>query len=111
MIKYNLLEKDVRCATSYFDKVEVAVDYESAKNYSALVAEAYIDTNKPVVVLTTRNGPPCISLFDIYQKPEHVEVKLNSQYNAIVTSDTIQVGCQKFPISILKDLQDAHKSL
>jgi hypothetical protein len=94
-----------------FNKIEVAVDYASAQSFSRLVASAYNKTNKPVVVLTTRNGPPCISLFDIYQKPTSVSVKLNNQYDAIVTSDTIQVGCQKFPISILKSLQDAHKSL
>jgi hypothetical protein len=40
-----------------------------------------------------------------------VEVKLNNTYTAIVTEDTIAVGCQKFPISILNDLMKAHHKI
>ncbi len=40
-----------------------------------------------------------------------VKVTLNSKYNATVTKETITVGCQTFPVSILKDLQTAIDSL
>jgi len=40
-----------------------------------------------------------------------VEVKLNSTYTAIVTNDTVEVGCQKFPISIIDELVKARKTV
>ena len=40
-----------------------------------------------------------------------VEVKLNNTYTAIVTENTITVGCQKFPISILNDLMEARNKI
>lgn len=39
------------------------------------------------------------------------KVKLNDTYEAIISKDTIKVGCQTFPISILADLNDAYASL
>ena len=36
-----------------------------------------------------------------------VEVVLNSDYTAVVTKDTITVGCQKFPIAVLQKLLEA----
>ncbi len=35
---------------------------------------------------------------------KQVTVKLNSEYTAIVGKNTIEVGCQKFPIDILDEL-------
>lgn len=43
--------------------------------------------------------------------PDYVSVELSKGYKAIVKKDTIQVGCQIFPISILEELNKAHKSL
>ena len=43
--------------------------------------------------------------------PQECKVKLNSDYTATVTKETIKVGCQTFPVSILKDLQKALESL
>lgn len=37
-----------------------------------------------------------------------VEVELNSQYKANVSKDTIVVGCQTFPVSILDKLNEAY---
>lgn len=41
--------------------------------------------------------------------PESITVELNKEYKAIVTKDTIQVGCQTFPISIIDELVKARK--
>jgi hypothetical protein len=40
-----------------------------------------------------------------------VEVKLNDQYTATVTRDTIRVGCQTFKVGILTSLLAAHKKI
>jgi hypothetical protein len=47
----------------------------------------------------------------IIEKPKEVEVKLNEAHNATVTENTIKVGCQTFPISIIDDLVKAKKEL
>lgn len=36
-----------------------------------------------------------------------ITVKLNSEYSAIVTKDGIEVGCQKFPLTVIDDLVKA----
>lgn len=46
-----------------------------------------------------------------YRKTSSKKVKLNDDYDAIVSKDTIQVGCQTFPISILDDLAKALKEI
>ena len=38
---------------------------------------------------------------------EHIDVKLNKSYTAKVNAETITVGCQTFPVSILADLSKA----
>lgn len=38
---------------------------------------------------------------------ENIEVKLNASYTAKVNAETITVGCQTFPVSILSDLSKA----
>lgn len=40
-----------------------------------------------------------------------VEVKLNSEYKALVTKETITVGCQTFDVGILDQLVAAHKEV
>jgi hypothetical protein len=40
-------------------------------------------------------------------KPREVIVKLNKSYDAIITKDEIKVGCQTFPITVLKEMQEA----
>lgn len=39
---------------------------------------------------------------DMVARP--IEVKLNNQYTAKITKDTVEVGCQKFPISVIKEV-------
>lgn len=48
---------------------------------------------------------------DLRKKITSVLVKLNCDYNAVVTKETIKVGCQEFPISIIKDLAEAYEKL
>ena len=50
-------------------------------------------------------------LADLLVKPTTVEVKLNNEHTAIVKADSIQVGCQSFPIDILDKLNEARATL
>lgn len=43
--------------------------------------------------------------------PTSKTVKLNDTYDAVVSKDTITVGCQTFPIGKLRELQEAFESL
>ena len=43
------------------------------------------------------------------EKPR--KVKLNDEYTAEVTRNEVTVGCQKFPISVIKDIVKAAESL
>jgi hypothetical protein len=43
--------------------------------------------------------------------PTQVTVKLNDKYSAVVTNQTITVGCQTFPVSIVEELTKAINSL
>lgn len=47
----------------------------------------------------------------VEEVPTEVTVKLNDSYSAVVSKDTVKVGCQTFPIDILKKLQTAADSL
>lgn len=48
---------------------------------------------------------------ELDKTPEYKEVKLNSSYTAKVYKDKIEVGCQTFPVSILKELTKALKEV
>ena len=43
--------------------------------------------------------------------PPEVKIELNSEYTATITKDTVKVGCQIFPISIIDKLVEARNSL
>jgi len=51
------------------------------------------------------------NLKDYLKNGDSVEVVLNDSYTAIVSKDTVKVGCQTFPITVLKALVAAHKKL
>lgn len=63
-------------------------------------------TNKPhrVITLDDLYGPE-------FCKPQTVDVKLNDSHKAVVSRDSIKVGCQTFPISVLDELVKARDSL
>jgi hypothetical protein len=44
-------------------------------------------------------------------QPKSIKVQLNSEYVATVTKTEIKVGCQTFPVSIIKDLSRAYNDL
>jgi hypothetical protein len=44
-------------------------------------------------------------------QPKSINVQLNSEYVATVTKTEIKVGCQTFPVSIIKDLSRAYNDL
>ena len=56
------------------------------------------------------------TIHDLYtkkkiSKPESIKVKLNSEYEAVVSKNEVKVGCQTFPISIIQDLVNAKDEL
>lgn len=51
------------------------------------------------------------SVLNVIECPKEEIVKLNDNYQAVVSKDTIKVGCQTFPVSILDELKEAHKKL
>lgn len=74
--------------------------------------------NSHISITTTRDNMPSawqevsvpgfLALFD---KPKSVEVKLNDNHTAIVSADTVKVGCQTFPASIISELAEAHNKV
>jgi len=47
----------------------------------------------------------------VKEVPSETKVVLNSSHTAIVTKDTITVGCQVFPIEKIREIIDAHNKL
>lgn len=76
---------------------------------------SYSDENKDkddfFILLTEGGGRLPYDECKLFVEVVEVTVELNENYKAIVTKDNITVGCQVFPISILKDLEIALKSL
>lgn len=52
-----------------------------------------------------------ITLDDLYKQPTTIEVKLNSEYTAVVSKDGLKVGCQTFNLSVIDDLAKAKKEV
>lgn len=54
-----------------------------------------------------------ITLDDLYAvaKPKEISVPLNASHTAVVSKDGIQVGCQKFDLSIIEALVKAKAEL
>jgi len=48
-----------------------------------------------------------IRMVSLVVEPEFYEVKLNNNFKAKVYKDKIEVGCQTFPIAVLKDMKEA----
>lgn len=64
-----------------------------------------------VVLMLGRSANVPYDAATLYEKPKEATVILNENYRAIVSKELIKVGCQTFPVSILKDLEKALKSL
>lgn len=116
------LEEQIRLAQSFVGKIIIAPDggrYTIAyfkvfpKGYKDIHGDSYdyiqnVENDFAVILVT--NG--CSHLpVDRVKLDDTRTVELNSEYNAKVTTDTIEVGCQKFPISILDALNKAHEEL
>ena len=81
-------------------------------NYSPLSQEKIITLKKgETTVILKFSGGGNAPLESVELVPEFYELKLNASYTAIVTKETIKVGCQTFPITILKQLQELHNKL
>lgn len=63
----------------------------------------------------SENGHHRLTLDDLYAppftKPESIIVPLNDLYSAEVTKESLIVGCQKFPASVIDALVEAHKQV
>jgi hypothetical protein len=46
-----------------------------------------------------------------FPEKHSIEIQLNDSYTAVVSKDTVKVGCQEFPVSKLKELLEAHSSI
>lgn len=100
-------------------------EYENTATYRNTLEGIEIDKFPYVIIdvdnsITGRVGPSEINikfadigkLDEIIKKHKApVEVKLNESYTAIVSKDTIKVGCQTFKIGILTSLLAAHKKV
>lgn len=89
-------------SNSYYNKANA--------NLSSSVSE-YMKTHDVCVAIVSKNFANSCPVELIETPAESVSIKLNDKYEALVTEDTITVGCQEFPISILEELVKAHKSI
>jgi hypothetical protein len=114
---YNLIGKKV------MDKKQIHLITKISiymKGCSDLEVEKFSMVSKEAF-LNLKKGELLIILHDHgfsfpYDAEKHVElnqidVKLNDNYIAMVTKDSITVGCQTFDVSILKELNDAYNKV
>jgi len=86
------------------DDDAVGLDYSSTKH---LNQHGWVVAVKISNHLASINVPVGM----VKEVPSETEVVLNSSHTAVVTKDTITVGCQTFPVDILKKLQTAVDNL
>jgi len=84
---------------------------ESKRSANVISHHRKVKKDFIILVSGTLNVPMTDDITIVPDKPTEYDVKLNSEYTAKVTKDTIEVGCQTFPVSILKDLREAHNKL
>lgn len=83
-------------------------------HFRSIAVNDYAFNNKNFIVLICEGNysyPMCDKVTIVPDKPTSIAVKLNDSYEAVVTKDSIKVGCQTFPISILKELNEAAAKL
>jgi hypothetical protein len=125
LVKNRSMEEKLEIAKSYIGKtvkiktnttkftvkkVNIVLDHHDAellKVGSMVVLEEISNVGYAVVVSDDSVAYPVLSVEPV----EEVEVRLKNNYSAIVSKDTIKVGCQTFPSSILEELMTAYKSL
>lgn len=78
------------------------------RNYSPMVINE-LDKNDYVIALRLCLGN--IPLSAVIEKPTMINVKLNSSYTAEVYKDTVVVGCQTIPFSVIEEIVEANKKL
>jgi len=110
----DLIGKTVRFKNIVGENKNSTIDFVSvalSKNYqnSSIVNEAFDVGKEFVIVLWAGNSQ--IPLSSVIETKTEETVKLNNSYSAVVTKKTIKVGCQEFPVEILKELQIALESL
>lgn len=116
---YNLIGKNVEDGSMihHITRIGICVKGmadESVKDYFSYRSEEAFKklSSGEIMIVLHDNGD-----FNFpYDATKHVEfiqikVKLNDKYTAIVSKDIITVGCQTFPTSILKELNEAYVRL
>ena len=68
-----------------------------------------LKTGDTLIVLHDKMG--CNFPYKNHVEMNQIDVKLNDKYTAKVSKDSITVGCQTFPTSILKELSEAYDKL
>jgi hypothetical protein len=82
----------------YFKEYPYLAIYETriAGNYSAKPEYAKISFEE---------------IFDMFYQPQQITIELNDEYEAVVSKDGIQVGCQKISFDKLDEINAARKEL
>lgn len=80
---------------------------------SGKVNDAVNEHNLKFIVVAEWGGSSVVPIMEVksIKKNRTKEVKLNSQYTALVSKEEIKVGCQTFPLSIVQELATAIKEL
>lgn len=118
------MEEQVALAKSYIGKevlsgpdririqrVIVIINEADARNSSQVVLKDFDKHGYCIAIKGSCFTVPVLSVQLAPVEPPFKMVELNSTYTAKVTKDTIEVGCQTFPISILDELIAAHESI
>lgn len=80
--------------------------YESTKDFEPLYPYLVWD-GEEIIQSKVYGGREVINspneFIDLFEK-HPIKMKLNAEYDAVVEGDTITVGCQKFPVGVLRKL-------
>lgn len=72
---------------------------------SSMVVEQEADKHGYcVAVIGSQYTVPVLS---VTLPPQEITIKLNDDYDAIITKETVKVGCQTFPVALIKEIQSA----
>jgi hypothetical protein len=104
--KSNLRKKDGQALSFAPASIEIIFNKSALTSFGV---DDYLSKND--FCITLRNGSSCYPVEWVSLPPAEVIVALNASYSAIVTKETIKVGCQVFPIDILDKLVAAQKEL
>jgi hypothetical protein len=119
---YDLIEiKEEEMLVSVTDEIVDSIAESIDKRLSALCKKNRQPYNHPgtINIATLIKLKLGLSVLDkdraalekYFPEKHSIEIQLNDSYTAVVSKDTVKVGCQEFPVSKLKELIEAHSSI